>query len=74
MKCSLTAQRRNIIFPSATLRIAFRLKIFQPVHYPPRSKPHTKYCYPSLFSWKVIGKRRDKNQDGGGIHSSLHLT
>ena len=69
------AQRRNIIiFSSATLRIEFRLKIFQPVHYPPGSNPHTKNCYPTLFSCKVIGKRRGKNQDGGGIHSSLRLT
>ena len=57
------AQRRNIIiFCSATLRIEFRLKIFEPVHYPPGSNPHTKNCYPSLFSYKVIGKRRGKKK------------
>ena len=68
------AQRRNIIiFCSATLRIEFRLKIFEPVHYPPGSNPHTKNCYPSLFSYKVIGKRRGK-KNGGGIHSFLRLT
>ena len=61
--CSRTAQRRNIIiFSSATLRIEFRFKIFKPVHYPPGSNPHTKNCYPSLFSYKVIGKRRGKNR------------
>ena len=57
------AQRRNIIiFSSATLRIEFRLKIFLPVHYPPGSNPHTKNCYPSLFSYKVIGKRRGQKK------------
>ena len=68
-----TAQRRNIIIFSATLRIEFRLKIFLPVHYPPGSNPHTKNCYPSLFSYKVMGKRRGK-KNGGRIHSSLCLT
>ena len=68
-KCLRTAQRRNInIFASATLRIEFRIKIFEPVHYPPGSNPHTKNCYPSFFSYKVIGKRRGKNQNG--IHSN----
>ena len=71
--CLRTAQRRNnIIFSSATLP-EIRLKIFQPVHYPPGSNPHIKNCYPSLFSYKVIGERRDK-KNGGGIHSSLRLT
>ena len=51
---------RHIFFSSATLRIKFRLKIFWPVHYPPGSNPHTKNCYPSLLSYKVIGKRRGK--------------
>ena len=61
--CLRTAQRRHIIiFSSATLRIEFRLKIFQPVHYPPGSNPHTKNFYPSLFSYKVIGKRRGKKK------------
>ena len=70
-----TAQRRNIIIvSSATLHIEFRLKIFQPVYYPPGSNPHTKNCYPSLFSCKVIGKRRGKKQNGDRIHSSLCLT
>ena len=74
-KCSRTAQRHNIIiFSSATLPIEFRLKIFKPVYYPPGSSPHTEKCYPSLFSCKVIGKRRGKKQNGGGIHSSLRLT
>ena len=27
-----------------------------------------------LFSCKVIGKRRGKKQNGGGIHNSLRLT
>ena len=37
----LTAQRRNIIiFSSVTLHIEFRLKIFEPVFYPPGSNPH----------------------------------
>ena len=69
------AQRRNIIiFPSVILCIEFRLKIFKPDHYPPGSNQHTKNCYPSLFFYKVIGKRKGNNQDGGGIHSSLRLT
>ena len=72
--CDMLRKCRNIIFFSATLRIEFRLKIFQPVHYPLGSNPHTKNCYPSLFSYKVIGKRRDKNRDVGGIHSSLRIT
>ena len=27
--------------------------------------PHTKYCYPMLFSAKGIGERRGKNPDEG---------
>ena len=70
-----TAQRRNIIiFSSATLRIQFRLQIFQPVHYPPGSNPHTKNCYPSLFSYKVIGKRRGKKTEAESIAPSVSPT
>ena len=70
-----TAQRRHIIiFSSATLRIEFRLKIFQPVHQPPGSNPHTKNCYPSLFSHKVIGKRRgQKKTEVESIAPFAHL-
>ena len=70
-----TAQRCNIIiFSSATLCIEFRLKIFQPVHYPPGSNPLTKNCYPSLFSYKVIGKRRGKKTEAESIAPSVSPT
>ena len=71
-----TAQRRNIIiFSSATLHIEFRLKIFKPVHYQPESNPHTKNCYPSLFSHKVIGKSSGKKKtEGESIASSVSPT
>ena len=57
-KRNVQGQPNIIIFSSATLHIELGLKIFQPVHYPPGSNLHTKNCYPSLFSYKVIGKRR----------------
>ena len=73
--CLRTAQRRNIIiFSSATLRIEFRLKIFLPVHYPPGNNPHTENCYPSLFSYKVIGKSGKKKTEAESIAPSVSPT
>ena len=73
-KCSQTAQRRNIIFSSAILRIEFRLKKFKLsiIHLEVSHMP--KNCYLTLFSYKVIGKRRGKTgTEAESIAPSSHL-
>ena len=71
---SPTAQRRNIIqSPLWPCELNSDLKYFM-LYIIHLEVTHTKNCYPSSFSYKVIGRRRGENPDGGGIHSSLCLT